>query len=135
MSQVAKKTASDARRCIGRSLLRPVECPGRQRGGGADQLRAAEPRQHAVEDARIGFLVGDRAAWDSGAIAIAKNSQRGATRDPGERSDPLPLLVGGRERVLGLAGHRNETCDRVTVLRGPALGEHVAEQGGGAARA
>src|SRR5579883_225033 len=130
ISQAAKKATSDRRRSIGRSFPRPVERAGRELGRGTDQRGTADARQHSVERSRVGFLVGDRTAGNSGTIALAQNFQRRGLRDAGERRDLPPRVVGGRELVLRLARHRDETIDRITVLRRPTLVEHVAEHRG-----
>jgi hypothetical protein len=42
-----------------------------------DQFVAADICQHAIENARVGFLVGDRATRDSFPISIAVDAERG----------------------------------------------------------
>src|SRR4051812_48696686 len=69
--QVAKNTANDSRRGTSVPWDRVKECAGLEFWRRPDKFTAADLSQHAVEDARIGFLVGDQATWNSLPITIA----------------------------------------------------------------
>src|SRR5882757_1817102 len=69
--QVAMKTTKDRRRSTSVSRDRLVEGAGIELRRGADQFAAADTGQHAIEHARIGFLVGDRAPRHALAIPVA----------------------------------------------------------------
>src|SRR4051812_39506320 len=58
--QVAKNTANDNRRGTSVSRDRVIEGAGIEFWRGPDEFAATGIGQHAVENARVGFLVGDR---------------------------------------------------------------------------
>src|SRR5438046_2231071 len=61
--QVATNTANDSRRGTSVSRDRVIEGAGIELCCGPDEFAATDVSQHAVEDARVGLLVGDRATW------------------------------------------------------------------------
>src|SRR5229473_3283982 len=63
--QVARNTMKDRRRSTSVSGDRVIERAGLELLRRPDQLAAADIGQHAIEHARIGLLVGDRAARDA----------------------------------------------------------------------
>ena len=46
-----------------------------------------------------------------------------------QRLEPLPLLVGGREKLVGLGRCPQESLHRLEIVLGPALAEHEADHG------
>src|ERR1700688_2803631 len=102
--QVATNTRNDSRRSTSVSGNRVVEGAGLELLRRPDQFAAADIGQHAIEHARIGFFVGDRAARNSFPIAIAVRAQRGAIGSARQRCNGLPLGIRGRQNLLRLAG-------------------------------
>ena len=75
--QVARNTVNDKRRSISVSGDRAVECAGVELLRRPHNFATADRGQHAIENARVGFLVGDRATRDSFPITIAVDAERG----------------------------------------------------------
>src|SRR6266849_1682073 len=73
--QVARNTMKDSRRSTSVSGDCVEECAGLELWRRPDQCAAADPCQHAIEHARVGLLVGDRAARDSFPVTIAIDAQ------------------------------------------------------------
>src|SRR5262245_53705708 len=69
--QVARNMANDKRRGTLASRDRVIKCAGIEFWRRPDKLAATNVSQHAVENARVGFLVDDRATWNSFPITIA----------------------------------------------------------------
>jgi hypothetical protein len=96
--QLARNTRKDSRPSTSVSDDRVVVGAGLEFLARPDQFVAADISQHAIENARVGFLVGDRATGDSFPITIAvdaENAPRG-----------LPLRVARR------LSHRGELKPR-----------------------
>src|SRR5438132_285058 len=91
--QVARNTANDSRRSISVSGDRAIERAGIKFVPRPDGLATAGRRQHAEQDARIGFLVGDRTSGNSFPVAIAVAAQGCGIGSAGQRRDPLPLRI------------------------------------------
>ena len=89
-----------------------VERAGREFARRADELGAADLGQHEIERARVRLLVGDRAAHDAFAVALAIDRERRAVAHADARREPLPLGVRRGEDVLGLARGVEEAVDR-----------------------
>ena len=94
-----------------------------------DKFLAPDRRQHPEQNARISFLVRDRAAGNSFAIAIAVGAQGRRVGGARQRRDLFPLRVRGRQNLLGLAGHREEAGDDAAVCACPCLIEDIADHG------
>jgi hypothetical protein len=94
-----------------------------------DQFVAADISQHAIENARVGFLVGDRATGDSFPITIAVDLERGGVGGARQRRDFLPRRIRRRQNLLCLARHGDKTGDRIPVRALPSLVEDVADHG------
>ncbi len=79
--------------------------PGASSVAGPTRLGPADCRQHAVQHAGVGLLIGDRAGGgDTVAITIAVGPQRcGALGCTGERRDGVPFRIRRGENLLGLA--------------------------------
>src|SRR5260221_746359 len=73
--QVARNTVNDRRRSISVSRDRMIECARVKFLRRSYNLAATDRRQHAVENARVGFFVGDRATGNSFSITIAVGRQ------------------------------------------------------------
>src|ERR1019366_1584231 len=91
--QVARNTVNDSRRSISVSGGRMIECAGIEFICRTHDLAAADPCQHAVENARVGFLVGDRAAGNSFPVTIAVDAQGCGVGGTHQRRDPVPLRI------------------------------------------
>lgn len=94
-----------------------------------DQVASADSGEHAIEHARIRFLVRDAPARNAVAIAVAVGLEHGRIARAGERRDLVPGGVRGDQQLLGLAGHRNEARYRIAVAGGPALVEDITDRG------
>src|SRR6266576_3068108 len=91
--QVARNTVNDRRRSISVSGECAIECAGGKLLRPPNNVAAADCRQHAIENARVGFFVGDRAAGNSFPITIAVGPQGcnvGGTR---ERRNLFPFRI------------------------------------------
>src|SRR6266702_3084490 len=125
--QVARKMANDSRRSTSVSGDRMIERAGIELLRRSNQFAAADPRQHAIENARIGLFVGDGAAWNAFAISIAIGAERCSIRGASQRRNRFPLGIRGRKNLLCRAGHRDEARDRVLVGIAPRFVEDVAD--------
>src|SRR6476660_805788 len=76
--QLARNTSNDSRRSTSVSDDRVVVGAGLEFLARPDQFVAANISQHAIENARVGFLVGGRATGDSFPITIAVDAERGS---------------------------------------------------------
>src|SRR5439155_14075344 len=128
--QVARSTANDSRRGTSASRDRVIECPGIEFRRRPDKFAAADPSQHAVENARVGFFVRDRAARNSLPIAIAIGAQRGGVKSAGQWRNFLPLRIRGRQDLFCGAGHGDEAGNLVLVCVRPFLVEDVSDHRG-----
>src|SRR5258705_1226334 len=90
---VARNTANDRRRSISVSGDCVIECAGGKLLRRPDNFAAADRRQHAVKNARVGFFVGDRAAGNSFPIAIAVGAQGSGVDGTRQRCDLFPLRI------------------------------------------
>src|SRR6185295_3678143 len=102
--QVAMNTANDSRRGTSISRDRVIERTGIEFLRRTDEFAAADRRQHAVENAGVGFFVGDGTARNSFPIAIAVGAQGGSVGGPGQGRNLLPLRIGVRQDLLCFAG-------------------------------
>ena len=80
--------------------------PGASSVPGPDQLLAAELAQELIENLGVGLVLGDRSLGDALAIAAPQRLE-GRVVEAGivlahQRLQPLPLLVGGCEQLVGL---------------------------------
>src|SRR5947207_1807658 len=93
----------------------------------ADQLGAADLSEHAVERARIGLLLGQRAPHDALAVALAIDREGGGIGSADARREPPPFRLRGGQDFLGLADRGEEAVDRGAVLGGPGAVEGIAK--------
>src|SRR5262245_19788913 len=126
--QAAINRASESRRKA-TLLSRPVEGAAVKRVRLPDQLGAAELGEHAVERARVGLLLVDRAAEDAFAVALAVGRERRRVAHADAGREPLPFGRRGREDFLGRSGGIEEAIDRGFVARRPAAVEGIADDG------
>src|SRR5439155_11169338 len=91
--QVARNTVNDRRRSISVSGDCAIECAGGKLLRPPDNFAAADRRQHAVENARVGFFVGDRATGNSFPITIAVGTQGCSVGGTRERRDLFPFHI------------------------------------------
>src|SRR5229473_4147600 len=111
--QVARNTVNDRRRSISVSRDRMIECAGVKFLRRSHNFATADRRQHAVENARVGFFVGDRAARNSFPITIAIGAQGCGVGGTCQRRDLFPLRIRGRQNLLRRAGHRDKAGNGV----------------------
>src|SRR2546423_1291746 len=130
--QVARRTANDSRRGTSASRDRVIECPGIEFRRRPDKFAAADPSQHAVENARVGFFVRDRATRNALPIAIAIGAQRGGVGSTGQWRNFLPLGIRARQDIFCRAGHGDEAGNLVLVCVCPFFVEDVADHRGAA---
>src|SRR6476619_415778 len=90
---VATNTVNDRRRGTSISRDRVIERTGIEFLRRPDEFAAADRRQYAVENARVGFLTGDGTARNSFPITIAVAAQRGGVGGPGQWRNLLPLRI------------------------------------------
>src|ERR1700694_5977191 len=91
--QMARNTVNDRRRSISVSWDCAIECAGVKFSRPPDNLAAADRRQHTVENARVGFFIGDRTAGDSFPITIAIGAQCCSVGGTCQRRDLFPLRI------------------------------------------
>src|SRR5450755_928867 len=127
--QTARNTANDRRRSISVSGDGAIECAGVKFWRRADQFAAADRRQHAIKNARVGLFVGDRSAGNSFPIAVAVGAQGCGVGSSRQRRYRFPLRIRGRQNLLRLAGHRDKAGNRVAVCACPIRIEGVADHG------
>src|SRR3984893_9326049 len=125
--QVARNTVNDSRRSISVSGDRAVECAGVELLRRPHNFATADRGQHAIENARVGFFIGDRPARYSLPIAIAVGAQGCSVGGTGQRRDLFPLRIRGRQNLLCLAGHRDKAGNGVAVRAAPCFVEDVAD--------
>src|SRR6516165_971972 len=91
-STMASATALGIRKQA-RSLRRsrPVEGAGRELACRADELRAADLREHEIQGPRIRLLFGERPAHDAFAVALTVDRKRVRVGDADARRQPLPF--------------------------------------------
>src|SRR5512132_4441878 len=70
---------------------RPVESSRREFARRADKLAAADLRQYEIQGARVRLLLGERAAHDACAVALAVDGERAGVADADARCEPLPF--------------------------------------------
>src|SRR5712675_585979 len=130
--QVATNTANDSRFGTSVSRDRVVECTGIEFLRRPDKFAAADRRQHAVENARVGLLVGDGATRNSFPIAIAVSAQGCGVASAGQRRNSLPLRIRRRQQLFRLAGYRDKARNRILIGACPFFVEDVADHRGAA---
>src|SRR5262245_6112759 len=108
---------------------RPVEGSGRELARRADQLGAADLREHPIERPRIRLLLGRRPAHDALAVALAVDRKRARVADADARRKPLPFVRRRGQDVLGLPRGVEEAVDGRAVARRPGAVEGVADDG------
>src|SRR5262245_50902974 len=108
---------------------RPVEGSGRELARRADQLGAADLREHPIERLRIRLLLGRRPAHDALAVALAVDRKRARVADADARRKPLPFVRRRGQDVLGLPRGVEEAVDGRAVARRPGAVEGVADDG------
>src|SRR5882672_7000675 len=81
----------------------------------------------AIENARVGFFVGDWPARNPFPIAIAVRAQGCSVGGPRQRRDLFPFRIRGRQNLLRSAGHCDEARNRATVCALPSFVEDVAD--------
>src|SRR6185295_7300979 len=130
--QLASSAANDSRRGTSASRDRAIECPGIEFGRRSDKFAAADLSQHAVENARVGFLVGDRTTRNTLSIAVAIGAQGCGVGSAGQWCNFLPLRIRGRQDLFRRAGHGDEAGNLVLVCVRPFFVEDVADHRGAA---
>src|SRR5262249_47515760 len=106
---------------------RPVESAGRELARRADQLRAADFREHEVEGARVGLLVGERPAHDAFAVALAIDRERARIGGADAPREALPLPLRGGEQGPGAADGIEGAGDGPAGARGPSPRRGIAD--------
>src|SRR3981189_741674 len=89
--QVATNTANDSRRGTSVSRDRVIEGTRIEFLRRPDKFAAADVSQHAVENLRVGFFVGDGTARNSFPITITVGAQGCGVRSTGQWRNFLPL--------------------------------------------
>src|SRR6267378_478470 len=125
--QVARNTVNDRRRSISVSGGRAIECAGVKLWRRPHDFATADRRQHAVENARVGFFLGDPPARNSFPIAITVGAQGCGVGSTGQRRDLFPFRIRGSQNLLCFATSRDEAGNRVTVCALPGFVEDVAD--------
>src|SRR3954451_11901773 len=113
--QVATNKANDSRFGTSVSGDRVIECAGIEVLCRPDQFAAADRRQHAIENARVGFLVGDGTTRNSFPIAIAVGAQGCGVGSTGQRRNSLPFRIRRRQQLFRLAGYRDKARYRILI--------------------
>src|SRR5712671_7933157 len=130
--QVATNTANDRRFGTSVSRDRVIECAGIEFLCRPDKFAAADRRQHAIENARVGFLVGDGTARNSFPIAIAVGAQGCGVGSTGQRRNSLPLRIRRRQHLFRLAGYRDKARYHILICVPPFFVEDIADHRGAA---
>src|SRR5258708_15731141 len=91
--QVARNTVNERRRSISVSGDCAIEGAGGKLLRPPDKFAAADRRQHAIENARVGFFVGDRATGNSFPITIAVGPQGCSVGGTRERRNLFPFRI------------------------------------------
>src|SRR5258706_5521179 len=91
--QVARNTVNERRRSISVSGDRVIEGAGGKLLRRPDNFAAADRRQHAGENAGVGFFVGDRATGNSFPITIAVGPQGCSVGGTRERRNLFPFRI------------------------------------------
>src|SRR6266699_6931925 len=125
--QVARNTANDRRRSISVAGTGAVECAGIEFVRRSRHVAPADRRQHAIENTRVGFFIGDRPARNPLPIAIAVGAQGCSVGGTRQRRDLFPLRIRGRQDLLRRAGHCDEAGNRAAVCTLPSFVEDVAD--------
>src|SRR5882757_8207963 len=125
--QVATNKANDRRFGTSVSGDRVIECTGIEFLRRPDKFAAADRRQHAIENARVGFLVDDGTTRNSFPIAIAVSAQGCGVASTGQRRNSLPLRIRRRQQLLRLAGYRDKARYHILICIPPFFVEHVAD--------
>src|SRR5258705_11947013 len=125
--QVQRKTVKNKRWSISSSGDHAEECPGVELLRRPHNFATADCGQHAIENARVGFFIGDRPARYSLPIAIAIGAQGCSVGGTRQRRDLFPLRIRGRQDLLRRAGHGDEAGNRAAVCALPSFVEHVAD--------
>src|SRR5258706_2429843 len=130
--QVTINTVNERRRGISASGYRVIERPGVEFLRWPEIFATADRRQYAIENACVGFLVGDRATRNSFPITIAVGVQGCGVGGTRQRRDLFPLRIRGRQNLLRLAGHGDKAGNHVAVCAPPSIIEDVADHRGAA---
>src|SRR5215472_6823794 len=121
-SEMSRSTTSIPR-------ARPIEAAGIKLPARADQIGPADLGQDTIERARVQLLVGDRAARNGVAIALAIDRQRCRVGNADARRKPCPLVLRAGQNVLRFLRNREEAIDRRAVVRRPGTVEDIADDG------
>src|SRR5438477_5261364 len=101
--QLARNTRIDSRRSTSVSEDRVVVGAGLKFLRRPNQFATADISQHAIKNARVGFLVGDRATRDTFPITIAVDAERGSIGGSRKRRDlALPIMAMKRRTISRL---------------------------------
>src|SRR5579859_5760615 len=128
--QVTKNTATDSRRITSAPWYRVIERARIKLRRRPDEVRSADLRQHAIEDACVAFFLSYGPARNPLAVTVTIDAQRGRVGGAGEGLNPAPLRIRGCENLLRLPGCRDESRKQVRVRVAPCLVEDVTDHRG-----